>query len=353
MGYEPPIICTPEELVGVTATVREHDLLRPGETVLVCVSGGPGSLCLLESLVRLRRLFGVRLEVFHFDHRLREGSGRDAAYVRRLAGRHAVACHRRAADDAPGSGESVEAWATMRRMETATEVRREIGASILAEGHTLDDQAETVLLNLIRGTGLDGLAGIWPGSGDRPGSSIVQPLLGVTREEVERCCRSLGLRPRRDPMNDDPRYLRAAVRHEAIPALERLTGRAVRATVARTAAVLHEDRLELLARAFELEHAIVERDGREVRLRAADLAALPRPLAARIVRSALWQLAAVDQETAPWTRDSVDAVLDLAEGRGGRRRDLPGGRAARRGRVYVHVSSPPDHRHASTEGEQP
>jgi hypothetical protein len=97
----------------------------------------------------------------------------------------------------------------------------------------------------------------------------------------------------------------------------------------------------------------VERDGREVRLRAADLAALPRPLAARIVRSALWQLAAVDQETAPWTRDSVDAVLDLAEGRGGRRRDLPGGRAARRGRVYVHVSSPPDHRHASTEGEQP
>jgi tRNA(Ile)-lysidine synthase len=126
-------------LERVTATVREHDLLRPGETVLVCVSGGPDSVCLLESLVRLRRLFGVRLEVFHFDHRLREGSGRDAAYVRRLAGRHAVACHRRAADDAPGSGESVEAWATMRRMEAATEVRREIGASILAEGHTLDD----------------------------------------------------------------------------------------------------------------------------------------------------------------------------------------------------------------------
>lgn len=327
-------------LERVTATVREHDLLHAGDLVLVCVSGGPDSVCLLESLARLRRLFRVRLEVFHFDHRLRAGSSDDASYVRRLAARHGLPFHLRVAHDSPSGGESIEAWATVRRGNAANDVRREIGAPNMAEGHTLDDQAETVLLNLLRGAGLDGLAGIWPGDGERPGSAIVQPLLDTTRAEVEAFCRALHLRPRMDPMNEDRRLLRAAIRYEAIPMLERVTGREVRATLARTASVLHQDRLELLRQATEHERAIVEHEGDELRFRAADLTALPRPLAARIVRMALWQMAAVDDEVAPWTRDSVEAVLDLAAGRPGRRRDLPRGRAARRDRVYVRVSSP-------------
>lgn len=330
-------------LERVTSTVREHDLFHPGDRVLVCVSGGPDSVCLLESLVRLRRLFRTRLEVFHFDHRLRADSSADGVYVRRLAGRLGVPFHLRQASGAPVSGESIEAWATVQRMNAANDVRREIAASIMAEGHTLDDQAETVLLNLLRGTGLDGLAGIWPGDGERPGSAIVQPLLDTTRAEVEAFCRSLHLRPRIDPMNEDRRLLRAAIRHEAIPMLERVTGREVRATLARTASVLHQDRLELLRQAAEHERAIVDHDGGELLFRAADLSALPRPLAARIVRAALWQMAAVDDEVAPWTRDSVEAVLDLAAGRPGRRRDLPRGRAAHRDRVYVRVSSPIEH----------
>jgi tRNA(Ile)-lysidine synthase len=336
----------------VTATVRDHGLLHPGELVLVCVSGGPDSVCMLETLVRLRRLLRVRLEVFHFDHRLRAGSDADAAYVRRLAARLGLPFHVRVAGDAPARGESVEAWATVRRGDAADDVRRAIGAPVLAEAHTLDDQAETVLLNLLRGTGLDGLAGIWPGSGDRPGSAIVQPMLDVTRAEIEAFCRALRLRPRHDPMNEDPRLLRAAIRHEAIPMLERITGRDVRVTIARTASVLHADRLELLRQAAEHERAIVEHHDGEVRFRAADLATLPRSLAARIVRMALWRMAAVD-DVAPWTRDSVASVLDLATGRPGRRRDLPGGRTARRDRVYVRVSSPVDRGEPTMEGEQP
>ena len=329
-------------LERVTATVREHELLHPRETVLVSVSGGPDSVCLLETLVRLRRLFRVRLEVFHFDHRLRPGSAADAAYVKRAAARHGLPFHLRAATDAPVRGASVEAWATGRRMRAAIEVRREIGAEIVGEGHTLDDQAETLLLNLLRGTGLDGLAGIWPGSGERPGSSIVQPLLDVTRSDVEGFCRALGLRPRHDPMNEDRRLLRNAIRLEAIPMLEELTGREIRATLARTAAVLHADRLELLRQAAAEQHTIVERDDQEVRFRARELAALPSSLGARVVRMTLWQMAALDDEIAPWTRDSITAVIDLASGLPGRRRDLPGGRTARRDRTFVHVSPVPD-----------
>jgi tRNA(Ile)-lysidine synthase len=329
-------------LERVTATVREHELLHPGETALVSVSGGPDSVCLLESLVRLRRLFRVGLEVFHFDHRLRPASAADAAYVKRTATRLGLPFHLRVATDAPAPGESVEAWATARRASAADGVRRERGLPVVAEGHTLDDQAETVLINLLRGTGLDGLAGIWPGDGERSGSSIIQPLLDVTRSDVEGFCRALRLRPRRDPMNEDRRLLRNAIRLEAIPMLEQITGRKIQATLARTASVLHADRLELLRQAAAEQRSIVERDDREVRFRARELTALPPSSGARVVRLALWQMVAVDDEIAPWTRQSVAAVLDLAAGRPGRRRDLPGGRTARRDRGFVRVSAARD-----------
>jgi tRNA(Ile)-lysidine synthase len=248
--------------------------------------------------------------------------------------------HLRVAEDAPGHGESIEAWATVRRMNAANEVRRQIGAPIMAEGHTLDDQAETVLLNLVRGSGLDGLAGIWPGDGDRPGSAIVQPLLDVTRAEVEAFCRALHLRPRHDPMNDDVRLLRAAIRHEAIPMLERVTGRDVRATLARTASVLHEDRLELMRQAMEHLDSVVERDGDEVRFVATELERLQAPLAARVVRMGVWNVLTADEGAAVWTRDSVAAVIDLARGRPGRKRDLALGLKAWRDAEYVRLSRP-------------
>ena len=105
----PPAIA--RVLERVTSTAREHEMFLPGRTVLVCVSGGPDSVCLLESLVRLRRLFRIRLEVFHLDHRLRADSAADAGYVRRLATRHRLPLHLAVADGSPSKGESIEAWA--------------------------------------------------------------------------------------------------------------------------------------------------------------------------------------------------------------------------------------------------
>ena len=105
-------------LERVTRTAREHEMFRPGDVVLVCVSGGPDSVCLLYSLWYLRRLFRIRLEVFHFDHRLRPGAAKEGAYVARLAERLRVPFHLRSADDAPARGVSVEAWATADSGET-------------------------------------------------------------------------------------------------------------------------------------------------------------------------------------------------------------------------------------------
>jgi len=323
-------------LERVTKTAREHEMFAPGDRVLVCVSGGPDSVCLLYALWHLRRLFRIRLEVFHFDHRLRRDSSKDADYVRRLAERLKLPFHLRIAGEGPRKGQSVEAWATVARGNAANEVRKAIGSRVIAEGHTLDDQAETVLLNLIRGGGLEAITGIWPG-GAEEGGVHVQPLIDVERGEVEAFCRALHLRPRLDPTNRDPRHPRNAIRMKVIPHLERVTGRGVKRPITRSADLLRADRLELYRVAIEtMERVVTDVDQREQRFDAAALRSLPKPVASRIVRLAVYRVMSIAE--VPWTKEAVEGVLDLAAGRPGRRRDLPNGLKARREREYVSVS---------------
>lgn len=314
-------------LERVTATAREHDMFEPGDLVLVSVSGGPDSVCLLYTLWHLRRLFKIKLAVFHFDHRLRPDSGDDAAYVRRLAGRLGLGFHLRMADEQPEQGTSVELWARNARMRASAETATAIGAARIVDGHTQDDQAETVLLALVMGWGLDGLGGIYPTNG-----ILVRPLLDVAREEVEAFCRALRLRPRTDPTNADTQLLRNAIRLVALPAIERATGRNVGPTFSRTAQLLRAD-AEVLWRYTE-EHArsLVELRPDGFRIRARALTKLPGPLASRVVRRG-FQLADIG-----WTKDSIEGVVDLATGRPGRRLDLVLGSSAARDKVYVHVA---------------
>ncbi len=316
-------------LERVTGTVRRHEMLLPGQTVLVACSGGPDSVCLLHALVALRRLLRIRVEVFHFDHRLRPDSDLDARYVRRLCERLRVPLHLGVADSAPARGRSVEEWARSVRMPALVAASREIGAARIALGHTLDDQAETVLMAAITGSGLDAVAGI-----DPVAPPFVRPLIEVTREEVEAFCRALGLRPRRDPTNRDLRLLRNAVRHRGLPALERAVGREVRRPLARTAALLREDARELARQARPAMAELIEEVPEGVRLPCVALLSLPRALAARVVRESILRCGG------PPTRERIEAILDLAAGRGGRRRDLGDGLKATRDREYVSLSRP-------------
>jgi tRNA(Ile)-lysidine synthase len=333
VGRRPPAVA--RVLERVTKTARAHEMFERGDLVLVSCSGGPDSLCLLYALWHLRRLFKIRLAVFHFDHALRPDSARDALYVRGVAERLKLPFHLRTADDRPTKGGSVEAWATVVRRNASVAVRNEIDARVVAEGHTLDDQAETVLLNLIRGSGLEGLTGIESSHGVR---RHVQPLIDVERAEVEAFCRALRLRPRRDPMNEDRRFLRVAIRREVVPILERGTDRGVKRSIARTAELLRRDRDELYAatvRAYV--EAVNGERGRDVRIDVTKLRELPDPVASRVIRLAAYNLMSTEW-AAPWSKDAIEAVLDLAKGRPGRRRDLPGGLKAVREKGYVRVS---------------
>jgi tRNA(Ile)-lysidine synthase len=308
-------------------------MFEPGDAVLVAVSGGPDSLTLLHALVRLRRLFRIRTVVaLHFDHRLRAGSEREAARVRRQAARLGVPFVARAARTSLPAGESVEAWARRERYAAVAEVREEVGARVAAVGHTADDQAETVLLALVRGGGLEALAGMRPVTA---ATGIVRPLLEVSREQTEAFCRALRLRPFRDPMNEEASYLRVALRRDGIPALEAATGRGVRSSLVRVADVLRDDADLLAAMASDAFERVAARDPDGVSLHVAALGGLPRPIASRVVRRALLA-AGVLPEAA-----HVEAVMGLVGRPRGRRLTLPGRVVVRREREYVRLSFGP------------
>ena len=328
-------------LQRVTRTARTHQLFPPGSRVLVACSGGPDSLCLLHAMVRLRRLLGISVTCLHFDHGLRAGSAADAAYVRRQSARLRVPYVLRRARSRPGRGESVEAWARAERYAAIQEVLEELGGGVGTVGHTLDDQAETVLMALLRGGGIRALSGM------SPRGAVARPLLEVTREETEAFCRSLGLRPRRDPMNADPDRLRVAMRSRLLPAAERTLGIDVKRAVARAAEHLAADESILwsLAEAARRgrpswrsilgpQRPVLDEAGEEARLDASALRALPEALASRVVLAALYAHGVRVEDA------HVEAVLDLAAGRPGRRAHLPGGLLAVRTREYVRLSRP-------------
>jgi tRNA(Ile)-lysidine synthase len=190
-------------------------------------------------------------------------------------------------------------------------------------------------MRALSGAGAAGLAGIPPVLGP-----WVRPLLEVRRDETEAFCRSLGLRPRVDPTNSDPRHLRNAIRLRGLPGLERAVGRDVREALARSGALLREDDEELARRADE-SYAQVARTVPldrgspivgSVDLRAAALADLPVSIAGRVILRATFDLGVSG------SRADVLAVLDLAAGRPGRERSLSMGLRARRGRAYVHLA---------------
>jgi tRNA(Ile)-lysidine synthase len=234
----------------------------------------------------------------------------------------------------------VEAWARLARYGALSESAGQVGADRAALGHTLDDQAETVLLGLVRGGGLDAVAGMEPVATVPPmGFPAARPLLDTTRAETEAFCRSLRLRPREDPMNRDPRFLRARLRHDVLPLLEERVERGVRATLARTAENVRADARYLDAMASDAARGLITVAEEEIRVDADGMAALPRPIAARVAKQALrlGQVLGGAWEPEPGSAH-VLGILDLASGRPGRSLDLPGGLLAVRARGYLRLS---------------
>ena len=302
--------------------IRERRLLQPGDRVAAAVSGGADSVALLYLLLDLRAELGIVLSIAHVNHKLRgEESDQDEQFVAELARRHDLELHARALPlESRESG--IEAAARRLRYEYFRRLMSAGVVSKVATGHTLDDQAETVLLRILRGTGVRGLSGIHPrlrleDPSGRPVGEVVRPLLGVHRLELEPCLR--GRQWREDSSNIDRSFSRNRVRHGIMPQLQHEFGAAV---------VENLSNLAEIARAEE-EHW--HRDHSEVSTSQGTLAVRPlSSLSLAAQRRLLRNWMELNAPEASVSFDLIEELLQLVRGPAGRKHELATGRVARR-----------------------
>jgi tRNA(Ile)-lysidine synthase len=273
--------------------IRGQGLVSRGQKLVVAVSGGPDSVCLLHVLLKLRKELDIDLHIAHLNHRLRgKESEADAVYVGELA--------RKLGIDATIAARDVKSYRARRRLsleEAAREVRysflAEVAASIGAErvavGHTADDHVETILMHLIRGSGIGGLRGLRPITRWQSSDAVVtiiRPLLELTRDEAAAYCRHHRLHPRLDASNLSPEMFRNRIRQELIPLLRAYNPR-VSEALRRTARLATDDFDFIEKEATLAWDALVRREGEAVILDRKKLLALPLSLKRHLLRAAV------------------------------------------------------------------
>jgi len=321
--------------------------------VLVACSGGADSLALAAATAWVAPRLGARAGAVVVDHGWTADSPRvagaaaDACRSLGLApvqvvavapigrggqvapsGRGGqVAPSGRGGQVAPSGRGGPEAAARDSRYAALEQAAARTGAVAVLVGHTADDQAETVLLGLARGSGTRSLAGMAPVRG-----LVRRPLLGLRRTDTRACCTALGLVPAEDPANADPRFTRSRVRHRVLPVLEAELGPGVAAALARTARAARDDADALDALAGDLGAALTGADGS---LGCAELAAAPAALRRRLLRAAAVAAGSPAADTGAGHVDALDRLLLDWHGQDGV--DLPGGLRAIRaaGRLVI------------------
>ena len=298
--------------------------LEPGDLVLVACSGGADSLALAAATAFEAPRLGLTVGGVTVDHGLQEGSADQAARVAQVLtdmGLDPVLTLGVAVAGAGNSGyPGPEAAARDARYRALDRAADATGAAAVLLGHTRDDQAETVLLGLARGSGARSLAGMPERNG-----RYLRPLLGISRAQTRAACAAQNLEPWDDPQNADPGYARARVRHRLLPALERELGPGVTEALARSADLLRADAdlLDSLARA-ETERLSAAGPG----LAVAELAALPAAIRSRVLRNAAIAAGCPPGALTAAHVAGLDALV--TRWRGQRGADLPGGICGRR-----------------------
>ncbi|PDP85976.1 tRNA lysidine(34) synthetase TilS [Glycomyces fuscus] len=320
-------------VAAVRSAVRRVLRDLPADTTaLVACSGGADSLALAGAVAFEAPRAGRAAGAVTVDHGLQEGSAeRAGAVAKALAGLGLDPVLVRTVEVAgPGGPEAAARRARYEALDGAVADR---APAVVLLGHTLDDQAETVLLGLARGSGARSLAGMAPRAGHR-----LRPLLDLDRATVREACARMGLDAWEDPHNLDPRFARSRVRHEALPALERALGPGIAAALARTAGMLRADAdtLDLLADGLFEEAASGPGEGARPLgpgLAVAPLERAPESLRTRVLRRAA--LAAGCPAGALTARHVRELDRLVTEWRGQAHIDLPGGVRGRRvaGRV--------------------
>lgn len=321
-------------LAAVEATIRDHHMLQAGDTVVTAVSGGPDSVALLHTLANLSAGWSLRLVVAHLNHKLRGAAAdEEAAFVARLSADLNLPCEIRSTNAAKIHREqrrSLQEVARDLRYTFYGEVAEMYGAQKIALGHQAEDNAESVLMHLLRGAGPRGLSGIPPVRDRR----IIRPLIQTTRQEILDFLARKGWAYVKDQSNLDRKYLRNRIRHELLPCLQKQYNRDVVSALNRLAAILRDEENfweQEVKQAFDF--AVTEGRTDAVVLSGASLSRQHPALLRRVIRRAV---SCVKGDLRRLGHTHVEAVSRLITGPccyG--RADLPGGVRVERDREKI------------------
>jgi len=324
--------------------IRRYNLISPEEIVVVGVSGGADSVCLLHVLAKWQKGLGIKLHVAHLNHRLRGvESEADAKYVSNLAGSLGIPITIDRQDVAAYRIErnlSVEEAARELRYAFLAKVAREVGANRIAVGHTRDDQVETILMHLLRGTGITGLCGLAPCSpmvydseemsepasplslrAKRSNLLVIRPLLDITREETASYCQERQLDPRIDSSNRSLSFFRNRLRLQLLPLLRQYNPNVDQALL-RLADIAKEDNAFLKQQASELWDEVARQENNTIYLDRKQIASLPIALQRQLLRAAVTKLAG---DTRDIEASHIEAARSLINKPVGKRVSLPHG----------------------------
>jgi len=307
----------------VLETIKKYNMINNKDKIVVGVSGGPDSVCLLHILCKLRESMDLGLVAVHVNHMLRgdEASG-DEAFVENLCKKLNVELVTRRIDIKKLAKErrlSLEETGRIERYRLFEEVADNFGAQRIAVAHNKNDQAETVLMNIIRGTGLDGLRGM-----DYIRGRIIRPLLGVERTEIENYCRIHNLNPRIDSTNLENIYTRNKIRLDLIPYIEKLFNADIVNGISKMADLIKDDVSFIESRTDEIYNkAKIKSDDKGVILDLNILKECHIAARKRIIRNSIKQIKADIKGIATV---HIDSITDLIEnGKTGSMLHLPHG----------------------------
>jgi len=328
----------------VIGFIQRCSLISPEEIVVVGVSGGADSVCLLHVLAKWQKRLGIKLHVAHLNHQLRGvESEADAEYVSDLAGSLGIPVTIDRQDVAAYRTErncSIEEAARELRYAFLARVAREVGANRIATGHTRDDQVETILMHILRGTGITGLCGLAPCSPmgyDSQGMSlpasplslrakrsnllVIRPLLDITKEETTSYCQQYQLDPRIDSSNLSLSFFRNRLRLQLLPLLRQYNP-GVDQALLRLADIAKEDNTFLEQQASGLWEEVAKQDNNVIYLDKRQLATLPLALQRQLLRTAVARLAG---DTRDIEASHIEAARSLLNKPVGKRISLPHG----------------------------
>lgn len=321
-------------LEAVRRIIKQYNMLDAGDKVVCGVSGGSDSMALLHVLQSLQGEFGHAVLAAHLDHGLRPESAAEAAFVQSYCTAHDIPFFFEKADIAGiAKREHISKEEAGRRVRynLFNRIAQEQCAAKIAVGHQLQDNAETVLFNLMRGSGLGGLGGIRPVQGN-----LIRPLLFIERDEILQYLKDHDIPFVRDESNESEEYTRNRIRHKLIPMMQQYNPNLCK-TLSRMANMLAEDEEALRGMTDSYyRKAASHAEGGSIRLSLKELVSAPKAISRRIIRKAVESICGLKDLTGV----QVDAVLELSALQPGSQADIHDGLVARRGFEDITILMP-------------